>query len=262
MSNKAIVFIVLVYGNYSDLERFNSSIPFQSNDFKVIVVDSFKDMKSTEEGEKIAHKIGADFIKVPNKGYGAGNNAGINYSQQFQYDYLFISNPDIEINNLSLNEIGDDEIVGPKVVTDSGKNQNPYYYKKEKIGFRLLKRYAYYDRSLWYYTYLISNKISKKVQSLYSKRKQGKLPVYALHGSFYGMKKETLHKLMPVFDERMFLYSEEDHIAELAKSKDVTMMYNTNWSVYHHEDGSGTVKNKAKNKLIRESLKVFFENWD
>lgn len=262
MNKNGIIFIVLVYGNYSDLEKFNSSIPFQPNEYKVIVVDSFKDTNSTEEGKKIAHKIGADFIEVPNKGYGAGNNAGINYSLQFEYDYLFISNPDVEIINLSLNEIGDDEIVGPKVVTDSGKNQNPYYYKKEKIGFALLKRYVNHGGALWYYMYLINNKISKNVQSLCSGRKKEKFPVYALHGSFLGMKKKTLNKLMPIFDERMFLYSEEDQIAELAKSRNVMMMYNSNWNVHHHEDGSGTVKNQAKNKLIRESLRVFFKNWD
>lgn len=262
MDRKRIIFIVLVYGNYSDLERFNSSIPFKANEYKIIVVDSFKDTKSTEEGKKISQKIGADFIEVLNKGYGAGNNAGINYSQQFEYDYLFISNPDVEINNLPLNEIGDDEIVGPKVITDSGKNQNPYYYKKEKLGFTLLKRYAYYGRPLWYYMYLINNKISKNIQFLCYGKKKEKFPVYALHGSFYGMKKKTLNKLMPIFDERMFLYSEEDHIAELAKSKNIMMMYNANWSIYHHEDGSGAVRSKEKNKLIRESLRIFFENWD
>lgn len=262
MIKKKIIFIVLVYGNYNDLKRFDASIPFNRDEYKIIVVDSFKDKKSTDIGKKISEEIDADFITVENKGYGSGNNAGIKYAQKFNFDYLFISNPDVEIESLTLKDIGDNEIVGPKIITDSGKNQNPYYYKKEKIGFSLLKRYVKTNKQLWYYLYLINNKIAKTFQQRIANKQVKKREVYALHGSFYGMKKETLTKLVPIFDEKMFLYAEEDHIAELAKSKNIKMIYDSNWVIYHHEDGSGSIKNSFKNKIIRKSLQVFFKNWD
>lgn len=261
MNKKKIIFIVLVYGNYMDLKRFDASIPFDHKDYKIVVVDSFKNKESTSEGKVICEEIGADFTTVENKGYGAGNNAGITYAEKFNYDYLFISNPDVEIKNLILEDIGEDEIVGPRVITDSGKNQNPYYYKKEIVGFKLLKSYAFSGKQLWYYLYLVNNKISKTSHWLVSNKRTQKKPVYALHGSFYGMNRRTLTKMIPMFNEKMFLYSEEDHVAELAKSNNISMIYDSRWVIYHHEDGSGTIKNSRKNKIIQESLKVFFEKW-
>lgn len=262
MIKKKIIFIVLVYGNYRDLKRFNASIPFDSKDYKLVVVDSFKNVKSTSEGKSICEEIGAEFITVGNKGYGTGNNAGIIYAQKYNYDYLFISNPDVEIKSLILEHIGENEIIGPKVITDSGKNQNPYYYKKEIVGFKLLKKYAFSGKNFWYYLYLINNKISKTFQWLISNKQVHKNLVYALHGSFYGMRKNTLTKMIPMFNEEMFLYSEEDHVAELAKSHNINMIYDSDWVIHHHEDGSGYLKNKIKNKIIQESLKAFFEKWD
>lgn len=261
MIKKKIIFIVLVYGNYDDLERFDASIPYDQSEYKLIVVDSFKDEKSTAQGEIISNKLDADFISVENKGYGAGNNAGIAYANQYNYEYLFISNPDVEIKKLTLEDIGENEIIGPKVLTDSGKNQNPYYYRKEVIGFKLLKKFAFSGHFFWYYLYLVNNKISKTVHRFISDEQEQKTVVYALHGSFYGMNRATLEKMMPVFNENMFLYAEEDHIAELAKSNSINMIYDPRWVVDHHEDGSGILKNDIKNRTTRESLKVFFENW-
>ena len=70
-----VVFVVLVYRNTQDLRDF-----FKYNDTKdshTIVVNSYYDEQTENEFKKIASKAEADFISVPNKGYGAGNNAGM-----------------------------------------------------------------------------------------------------------------------------------------------------------------------------------------
>lgn len=262
MIYKKIIFIVLVYGNYDDLERFNESIPYDDSEYKLVVVDSYKDSQLTARGKCIADTIDADFITVENKGYGSGNNAGIEYAaHKYNYDYIFISNPDVEIKKIILEDIGDSEILGPQVLTDSGKNQNPYYHKKETFGFKLLKKFSESDYSFWYYLYLLNHKIIKIIERIISKNKSKVTKVYALHGSFYGMKRTTMERIVPIFNENMFLYSEENHIAELAIINSIYMIYDPNWVVYHHEDGSGSLNNNIKNKVMRKSLKVFFETW-
>ena len=97
-----IVFVVLVYRNTDDLKDF-----FLHNHIKnshVIVVNSYYDDVSEGDFRKIAEDNGASFISVPNKGYGAGNNRGIEYAlEHFNFDFLVISNADIQISKFDFN---------------------------------------------------------------------------------------------------------------------------------------------------------------
>jgi GT2 family glycosyltransferase len=261
---RKVVFVVLVYGNYNDLTKFVESIPLRKEEYFLIVVNSYKDSNSLNVGKTICKELGATFVEVANNGYGAGNNAGLAYAlKKLDFDYVFISNPDIEIKNINFNNISEDIVMGPKVITNTGKNQNPYYFRKEVLGFKLLKSFAQNGNLKLYYMYLVNNKISKSVNKfVYSLYFDNQKAVYALHGSFFGMTRKTLKKMMPIFDEKMFLYSEEDHLAELARYKGIRMIYNEKWMVLHHEDGSGVSNKKVTLDRIASSLRVFFKNWD
>lgn len=49
----------------------------------------------------IAKKLGCSFINVENKGYGFGNNRGIEYANKyFDYEFLIVSDPNIIIKKL------------------------------------------------------------------------------------------------------------------------------------------------------------------
>ena len=90
------VFVVLVYRNTKDLEDFFCSLKVPYS--KVVVVNSFFDDKTEQEFQSIAQRNRADFISVPNKGYGFGNNTGCRYAlENYKFKYLVISNADIEI---------------------------------------------------------------------------------------------------------------------------------------------------------------------
>lgn len=65
-----VVFVVLVYRNTQDLRDFFKYIDIK--DSHTIVVNSYYDEQTVIEFKKIALKAEADFISVPNKGYGAG----------------------------------------------------------------------------------------------------------------------------------------------------------------------------------------------
>lgn len=81
------VFVVLVYRNTRDLKDFFSSLLLSA--VKVIVVNSFYDKESECEFKNIAEANNADFLSVPNKRYGTGNNRGVDYALT-HYDFKSI----------------------------------------------------------------------------------------------------------------------------------------------------------------------------
>lgn len=118
-----IVFVVLVYRNIRDLRDF-----FNSNeipDSKTIVVNSFYDDESECEFKEIAESNQADFLSVPNKGYGAGNNRGIDYAlSNYDFNYLIVSNADITISRFRKDLIDKfpNAVLAPKILTLNNKN--------------------------------------------------------------------------------------------------------------------------------------------
>lgn len=66
--------------------------------------------------------------------------------------------------------------------------------------------------------------------------------VAAAHGAFIIIGREALDRLgMPLFDERMFLFCEEVHLARKARRAGVRIEYRPGILVLHKEDGSMTL---------------------
>ena len=78
------VYVVLVYRNTLDLEQF--FIHQTTPNSKVIVVNSFFDEMTECKFRKIALLNDADFISLPNRGYGFGNNRGCEFALK-KYDF-------------------------------------------------------------------------------------------------------------------------------------------------------------------------------
>lgn len=139
-----IVFIVLTYRNSKDLESFFISAQNNiENNYNVIVVNSFYDKESSDRIQKIAGQNGALFINVENKGYGYGNNRGIEYAlKTFKFHYLVVSNPDIMIQQFSLDSLkgAENAVIGPRITTMRGRIQNPMFYKKREVALKLIYR--------------------------------------------------------------------------------------------------------------------------
>ncbi|KAA9013821.1 glycosyltransferase family 2 protein [Niallia endozanthoxylica] len=260
------IFIVLTYRNTKDLSDFIITTKNNvKNSYKIIVVNSYYDEESCKAFNRIANENECDFLNVENKGYGYGNNRGIEFAKKkYDFNYLIISNPDIEINSLSISDLvgTEDYIIAPKITTLNGKNQNPYYYSKIELFEWLIYFYYKSGNRLALYVSLILNKLYRELNLfidwlLRLKRRK----IYAAHGSFLIIGHSALEKLGSLYDEKMFLFCEENHLARLANSKHVKTYMIPSISVLHKEDGSvGLEKNKSVNPA-KESYIVYYENW-
>lgn len=254
----SIVFVVLVYRNTKDLKDF-----FESNiisNSKTIVINSYFDEESEKAFKQIAKFHNADFISVPNKGYGAGNNRGIEYAlENYDFEYLIISNADITIRQLDISSFSKTKVIAPKIITLRGKNQNPSSpFSPSKIKDYFLYRIYHGNhnkliRIFWAYSRI--NKIVYYAISRFRKK------IFAPHGAFIIIPKRIIKECLPLFNEKMFLFNEESHLGMLLKEKGFETEYNPSIIIDHKEDGSVALLNDSLFKLHRQSFLEFYEYW-
>ena len=126
MKNKyKFIVIILIYRNYKDLIDCIDSIYEKVDDCKIVIVNAYYDEESKKKIQEIANTKNCDFLNEVNKGYSYGNNRGIEYvKKNYEFEYIIISNPDIVVKKRIAN-LPDAEIIAPKIIAASGKNQNP-----------------------------------------------------------------------------------------------------------------------------------------
>lgn len=240
-SNYDMIIVVLVYGNTDDVVDLIESAKVINCKYKFILVNSFYDDESMKRCEEISRKYGCDFINVENKGYGTGNNRGIEYAvEHYTFDFLVVSNPDTIICDLDFQYLSTLKcgVVGPKIITSTGKNQNPFYVDK-KIFPVAEYRFLANRNKIGYYSILAINKLKKMAFFAGMRaRKIHEKKVYAVHGSFIIFSCTALKKLGKIFDEKIFLFCEEMVLAEEIKRKGIDAYYTERIKIYHKEDGS------------------------
>lgn len=260
-----IVVVVLVYKNTEDLKDFIRSFIINGIECKTIVVNSFFDEESNNQFKLIAEKYQCDFMQVENKGYGAGNNRGIEYlKNKYDFDFLIISNPDIEIisfNQLSLEKYSDG-VIGPIIKNMNSNNKNPYWYLHIPIFEWFMYLGAKFNKKWLFYLGIIFNKCFRiYFQFMIKIFKRDKYRVFALQGAFLIFHKNCLCKLYRVFDEDMFLFSEEAHLAHLAKNKNIQMFFEPEISIFHKQGGSSTSILKKEWQYQQQSITTYYQKW-
>ena len=252
--------VLLVYRNVEDLVDFFRFSKLQNS--KIIVINSFYDKISESNFRKIAEDNDADFLSVPNKGYGYGNNVGINYAlRHYNFNYLIVSNADIIVDKIeidSLKKYGD-AIIAPKILNLSGKNQNPSSPFTPGIFLEWMK-YLCYKRCLRKMIYLIYaySRLSKMVYYLISDIKK---TVFSAHGAFVIFPYPIVKRLYPFYNEEMFLFNEEEHLGRLAKEKGISTIYAPEFVIRHKEDGSMNVASIDLFERMRQSYLVYYKYW-
>lgn len=257
-----VIFVLLTYKNHLDLINFfDSTKNIVNSTYKVVIVNSFYDTITSQNIQKIANEFDSDFVEVENKGYGTGNNYGINYvKNNYEFEYLVISNPDIIITKFDFSIIKSSsiDVVAPKILTLKKKNQNPYYACRHN-----LLEYIYYIsfksrlKFLRYFPIVI-NKIERILLNLMPSN--DKKQIYACHGSFFIINKNVFDKINNLFYEEMFLFAEENYIARLFYNKKIKIFYLQNIMVTHIEDGSIGKKTNTYG-FRRESFIKYYEYW-
>lgn len=255
------IFIVLVYRNTKDLEDF--FISFKLTNSKVIVVNSFYDDESEKIFKQIAKNGNADFISVPNKGYGAGNNRGIEYAlKNYDFKYIVISNADVNIININIDTLKNypEGIYAPSIRTLKGKQQNPHMPFHCKIIDK--QKYKFFLKNNWKAIILFSalNRILR-IFFLNIIRFFNSGKIYSAHGSFIVLPKNIVEKLVPLYDENVFLFTEEENLAMNARAQGIHTYYTPQIHIQHKEDGSTSTISDKQRDITRDSYLKFYQKW-
>jgi GT2 family glycosyltransferase len=261
------IFVILVYRNSDDLLSFIMKLHTTDiYDYKVVIVNSFFDVDTMNKVKEIANLNKCDFINVPNKGYGAGNNAGISYAiQHYKFDFIIISNPDVVINKFDIKNLlahKDEKIaIGPIIHTLNGKNQNPYWLIKNYLTEKLIYIGYKEKNRIPLYLGLGINKVIRQIGLAYFKLISKKyIKVFALHGCFIIFSASAIFTLYPLFDEKMFLFAEESYLAHKMLHRGVTSFVTKTINIIHQEDGSISIANINESDESRKSVIYYFEN--
>ena len=261
MQNKSYfryVFVVLVYKNIEVLRDFFESLSVEYS--HVIVVNSYYDDKSLKECQEVAASNNADFVPIENKGFGYGNNVGAKYAiDNYEYDYLILSNSDIHVNDIEALDKLEDEtaVIAPYTHLPEGKVQNPNIPWRINCLFGLLKKAYDTNSSIRLVIPHMITRLSREFFKVYKLIiRKDFYRIYSCHGSFIIFTKKAVDRLYPFFDDRMFLYNEELFLAENCRQKGVSIYYCPQIDVLHLEGAS--TGNQFGFERNKESFSIFY----
>jgi GT2 family glycosyltransferase len=243
-----LVFVVLVYRNIEVLRQFFASLALSCN-YRVIVVNSFCNQETEDACQALAAEKGADYISVPNKGFGAGNNTGCQYAiDHYQFRFLILSNSDVEIIDISrLHQMTDIRAVyAPDIVMKNGHHQNPNIPIKLYLYIKLLDLSYKYKIELLKTIALAINRLCREIFVVYLwLLRKNKIRIFSGHGSFVVITYRAVLDLSPVFLEEMFLYNEELYLGYRCRMKMIPIYYVPTLKVLHQEGASSTKQSNA-----------------
>lgn len=261
------VFVILTYRNIKDLVGAIENIHKNTKGSKkIIVVNSYFDEKSKKSIQKIAIDNECDFLNIENKGYGYGNNKGIEFARdRYKFKFLVVCNPDTIINQLRIEDIisKGSFIIAPNIKNLRGKNQNPYYFKKSNFKeYILYKSYIKDMKKLA----LISNVIGRLQReiallkmSFFSKKMY---KVYASHGSFVIFSNDLIQSKSKIYDDNIFLFSEENDLARYCFSQGIPTYYVPSIKITHKEDGSMGFVSESLISYKKKSFVYYYKKWN
>lgn len=228
--------IIVNYNDVEDTIRFVNEITKYDVINRIVVVDN---MSTTIGAFENLKKLESQKVKVlqadKNGGYDYGNNFGIKYlqSQNEEYDYIIISNPDIEVEEKAiihclkvLEENSKIAICAPRMFNKDGK---PIRRSSWKIRTFLL--------DVVHATRLLEALFYKVLRNgEYSEEEYNKeiLKVEVIAGAFFVIRYEVL-KDIGLLDDNVFLFYEEDILAQKIKSKGLEIVSLNSEKFIHYE---------------------------
>ena len=231
--------VAVIIVNYNDAEetvQYVKKIREYQNIGRIVVVDN---MSTDENTESLLESIKSEKVYVvkadKNGGYSYGNNFGIKYLENLGeiYDYIIVSNPDIEIEEKAISKCLE--------VLQKDKNAGVVAPRMYNGNNKPIRRSSWKMR-----TFLLdvihSNRLSEVI--FYKKLRSGeylekdyenpKLEVEAISGAFFIIKYEVF-KEIGGFDENVFLFYEEDILAKKMQEKGFKTYSINDEKVIHYE---------------------------
>lgn len=249
----------LVVVNYNDWEntvKFIESILSYSVINYIVIVDNCSTDDSYIELKKIASNKVILLKNDSNKGYGSGINLGSKYLiQNYHVSNIIVSNTDIIIRSEEdliemLSYLKNDvALVGPNVLENGCINRGwkiPSVWDDVLLNIPIIHR-KLREKLLFYKDSYYDNNISI---------------VEVLSGCFFIINSDVLQQI-DFFDEKIFLYYEENVLAVKLKQKGFKTIIVNNVSVIHNH--SVTIDNSMsrvkKYKELKKSQKYFHKNY-
>lgn len=231
--------VAVIIVNYNDAEQtvlYVNRIKKYKNIQKIVVVDNLStNPDSMDILEKIEDKK-VDIIQSgKNGGYSYGNNFGVKYleSQKEGYDYILISNADIEVDEEAIDKclqvFENDEnagIVAPRMYNSENKPIRRSSWKIRTFALDIVHSTRLLE--LLFYTKLRNGEYSNKEYG------QDLLEVEAISGAFFIIRYEALKKAN-YLDENVFLFYEEDILAKKMKKNGYKVFSRNDVKFVHYE---------------------------
>lgn len=250
--------VVLNYNDSKTTINFINNIKQFKNISKIVIVDNNSTDNSLREIRKYIDNNIILIESKENNGYGAGNNLGINFIiENYDFDYICISNPDIEIEENSIDKIVDFLNCHQDISLASGRiiENNNF---AEDGSWKL----PTYSQCLFQCIPIIDKLINKSLSYPESFFKREYSNVDIVKGCFFIARANTLKEINS-FDEDTFLYYEENILGKKLKSKGFKVAVLNNVNIIH---AHGVTINKAlkkidKFKVLGTSREVYIKKY-
>lgn len=244
--------IILNYNDYETTSNYLKTINNYKSLNKIIVVDnnstdgSFDKLKGFKN-EKI------DIIKTDNNnGYSSGNNYGIKYmNDNYDIDYVIISNPDISVTDSVIERLTKDldnnediSLVAP-IINQLGEKIRGW--RLPNIKDEILSNINFYHR-----------KVEKNLRYPDEKYTGNLTRVEVVSGCFFMIRNSVLG-MVGNFDEGTFLYYEENILGQKLKNIDKKSFIDNEASVTHNLSVSvdKSFNSIKKYKILKQSQKYY-----
>lgn len=228
--------IIVNYNDVENTDRFVSEITRYNIINRIVVVDNQSTTSNAFENLK---KLESKKVKVlqadKNGGYDYGNNFGIKYlkSKKEEYDYIIISNPDIEVSEEAVKHCLEILEKNSRVAICA-----PRMFNKED---KPIRRSSWKIRTFWldvvhstrllellFYRILRSGEYSEEDY------KNEILKVEAISGAFFIIRYDVL-KQIDLLDDKVFLFYEEDILAHKIKERGYNIVSLNSEKFIHYE---------------------------
>jgi GT2 family glycosyltransferase len=197
-----------------------------------------------------------------NTGYAQGNNFGILFAINSGYEFSLISNNDIELiekNTIStlLSHIRTNKDIAwaaPEIINRNGRSEGPF--PKTSISELFLKKGIFLP--LWLIFFRTQeHRIEKNLRNAYT---SGKLTPYIFGGSF-GLFRNSAMQQVGFFDEKTFLYSEEQIISERLSRKGYSKKYVPSVQVIHNHEYDNDGLDLKKELIFLKSRRYYYREY-
>lgn len=250
--------IIVNYNDAQDTEKYVKKISKYETINRIVIVDNlsttigaFEKLKELEDSKV------AVIQSEKNGGYDYGNNFGVKYleSQNEEYDYIIISNPDIEITEEAikhcLDVIDKDEkiaVIAPRMFNKENKPIRRSSWKMRTFWLDVVHSTRILE--LLFYKILRSGEYNEKDYQ------NEVLEVEAISGAFFIIRSKVL-KEVNYLDENVFLFYEEDILAKKLSEKNYkTISLNSEKFIHYESQTIGKTFNyyKKMNRLYKSKM--------